>query len=151
MKPIQRLKVASPSLGTGVNGGIWDSVWLVCITRLRWKICSSVELAWKPDFKKTRNNLLLFYQTQKAQLQQTSHRSPEWVFLLPPVQPLPQWRSQRGTCQTMWNHRLSGETLEWEITEVLSDSVAWLSVTEHRLFGNSEVFKVDQPIVRKKP
>lgn len=63
-------------------------------------------------------------QTQKAQLQQTGYRGPEWVFLLPPVQPLPQWRSQRGTCQTVWNNRLSGKS-----AHVSLDITTWVRNT----------------------
>lgn len=57
-------------------------------------------------------HLFVSHQTQTAQLQQTGHRGPERVFLLPPVQPLSQWRSQRRTCQTMWNHCLSGKLVK---------------------------------------
>ncbi|KAJ8379661.1 hypothetical protein SKAU_G00004390 [Synaphobranchus kaupii] len=49
-------------------------------------------------------------QTEKAKLQQTGDGNPQRVFLLPPFEPVPQRRSQRGAGQEVQHHRLP----EWK-------------------------------------
>ena len=51
----------------------------------------------------------LFMKAEETEFQQASDGNPEWIFLFPSQQPLPQWGSQRGVSQEVWHHSVPGK------------------------------------------
>ena len=79
---------------------------------------------------------LLFMKAEETKFQQASNGNPEWIFLFPSQQPLPQWGSQRGVSQEVRHHSVPGKTSSEDSAQSLAVVVlqgrvleAWLSWT----------------------